>query len=107
MKAIIETLSPNGNAIRFETPDALQLDELLKTLPSIERKLVAAGYQPNAERHYPKTPDGLPICPKHSEVMRERNKQGDIWYSHQVKAAHGAELYCRGHAGKSSPGWEA
>ncbi len=52
------------------------------------------------------TPDGLPICPKHGEVMTRREKQGDTWYSHQVTdPATGEVTYCRGHEGKNSPGW--
>lgn len=105
MKAIIETISPNGYAVKFESPEA-ELAQLLAILPKIEASLAAAKYQPNSERHYPKTPDGTPICPKHGEVMREREKQGDTWYSHKVVGPDGQEHYCRGHAGKLSPGWE-
>jgi len=111
MKAIIDTISPNGNAIRFETPEE-PLEELLKHLPALERKLEAAGYMANAERHYPKTPSGEPICPKHMEVMDAREKQGDHWFSHKVLGENGQPVmvdgkpvYCRGHAGKLSPGW--
>ena len=107
MKAIIETISPNGFTVSFETEfDQLELDKLLATLPKIEMALTEAGYMANSERHYPKTPDGLPICPKHGEVMREREKQGDTWYSHVVDGPNGEKFYCRGHAGKNSPGWE-
>lgn len=105
MKAVIETISPSGYAVRFESPEG-ELTQLLVTLPKIEAALTEAGYLANSERHYPKTPDGLPICPKHGEVMRTREKQGDTWFSHRVTAPDGSEHYCRGHAGKSSPGWE-
>ena len=52
------------------------------------------------------TPDGLPLCPRHGDVMRKREKQGDTWYSHRViDPATGEELFCRGYGSKSSPGW--
>ena len=106
MKAIIETISPNGNAVRFETPEE-SLDELLKHLPALERKLTTVGYQPNATREWPKTPEGNPICPKHGAPMKKREKQGDTWYSHQiVDPKTGEECWCKGYADKSSPGWE-
>lgn len=105
MKAFIDTISPEGFAIRFETPDE-SLDDLMNHLPALERKLSAAGYLPNATREWPKTPDGTPICPKHGTVMRLREKQGDTWYSHSIHdPATGKDEYCRGYADKSSPGW--
>ena len=51
------------------------------------------------------TPEGLPICPKHGDVMSKREKQGDVWYSHRVLDGHGQEHYCRGYDSKKSPGW--
>lgn len=105
MKAQIKTISPNGYEIVFEVEHEDRV-KLLASLPKFETELTAAGYLANSERHYPKTPDGLPICPKHGEVMWEREKQGDTWYSHKVIDAAGHEHYCRGHAGKNSPGWD-
>lgn len=106
MKSIIHTISPNGFEVDFESGEVENFSKFLETLPKIEAQLAAAGYQPNAERHYPRTPDGSPICPKHGEVMKAREKQGDTWYSHRITAPDGSEHFCRGHAGKSSPGWE-
>ena len=38
--------------------------------------------------------------------MREREKQGDTWYSHSVTdPTSGEVLYCKGRPGKDSPGW--
>jgi len=105
MKATIVTISSNGYTVIFETPEA-DLAKLLPTLARIETQLGEAGYQANAVREYPKTPTGEPICPKHGEPMRLREKQGDEWYSHTVTAPDGSKHYCRGHAGKSSPGWD-
>jgi hypothetical protein len=70
--------------------------------------LVARGYRPARSGDlYARTPEGLPLCPKHGVPMRERNKQNDTWYSHaMVHPQTGEELYCRGHAGSNSPGWE-
>lgn len=106
MKAVIHTISPKGYAVNFESGDDWTLDQLLAKLPKIEAQLSEAGYQANAELSFPKLPDGTPICPKHREPMKLREKQGDTWYSHKVVAADGQEHYCRGHAGKNSPGWE-
>jgi len=105
MKATIVTISPNGYTVVFETPEA-DLAKLLPTLGKIEAQLTEAGYLANSERLYPRTPDGLPICPKHGEVMSAREKQGDRWHSHKVTAPDGTEHFCRGHAGKNSPGWD-
>lgn len=105
MKAMIETISPSGNVVRFETPE-METEDLLKALPQMEKVLEKSGYLPNAERHYPKTPNGEPICPRHGDVMPLREKQGDTWYSHKVEGSNGEEFWCRGHAGKLSPGWD-
>lgn len=51
------------------------------------------------------TAEGLPICPRHNVPMRRREKQGDHWHSHCVKAADGSEYYCRGYPGPDSPGY--
>lgn len=108
MKAIIQTISPNGFAVTIESDEfgGEKLAGVLAALPGIERQLIAAGYQPNATREWPKTPTGEPICPKHGAPMRLREKQGDTWYSHKITAPDGSEHYCRGYADKSSPGWE-
>lgn len=106
MKAIIHTISPNGYAVDFEGGEVDNLAKFLDNLPKIEAQLAAAGYVANAEVTFPKLPDGTPICPKHREPMKLREKQGDTWYSHKVYDPDGLELYCRGHAGKNSPGWQ-
>ncbi len=69
--------------------------------------LLARGYRPaRAGDGWQRTPEGHPLCPKHRVPMRLRSKQGDEWWSHQVVDARtGEELYCRGYAGPSSPGW--
>lgn len=50
-------------------------------------------------------PDGTPICPKHHAPMRQREKQGDSWWSHNV-GTKDAPVYCKGYHGKDSPGYE-
>lgn len=50
------------------------------------------------------TPNGTPICPKHGVPMTKREKQGDVWYSHNTGTAE-HPLYCRGRRGNDSPGW--
>lgn len=78
--------------------DVLQAVQLLPRTPGLE--LVEAG------REWRTLPDGTPICPKHGVPMRKREKQGDEWYSHSVEVG-GRACYCKGYAGKDSPGWEA
>src|SRR5712692_7839788 len=70
--------------------------------------LLQRGYRPaGAGDGWQRTPEGMPICPKHGAVMRERLKQGDSWHSHVVvNPATGEEIYCRGYAGPNSPGWQ-
>jgi hypothetical protein len=104
MKATITTISPSSYLVAFETPD-MRLEELIGQLPKLERILAGAGYLPNGEMM--KSPEGLPICPRHGEVMRQREKQGDAWYSHKVvDPATGEVAYCKGRPGKDSPGWD-
>ena len=68
---------------------------------------IAAAMQAQEAKTYTWTPEGLPICPKHGAVMRKREKQGDVWYSHRViDPATAEELYCRGYHGKNSPGFD-
>ncbi len=104
MKATITTISPSSYLVAFETPD-MRLEELIGQLPKLERILAGAGYLPNGEMM--KSPEGLPICPRHGEVMRQREKQGDAWYSHKVVNPTTGEIsYCKGRPGKDSPGWD-
>lgn len=64
------------------------------------------GFSPPQEpQRWQTLPDGTPICPKHHVPMRLREKQGDQWHSHSVEA-DGKVLYCKGYAGKDSPGYE-
>ena len=72
------------------------------------QQLARLGFRPNAAGDaWPRTPEGLPICPKHGLVMQKREKQGDIWYSHQITdPATGEITYCRGYPSPNSPGYE-
>lgn len=102
-KITIHTINPNGWPVDFEiTPEPGRLDEALI-------KLAGWGYSPaptaEAARGFQYTPEGDPICPKHGEVMRKREKQGDTWHSHGVADDQGNKHYCRGYASKNSPGW--
>lgn len=105
MKAVIHTISPAGFEVDFESPDG-ELAKLLPMLSKIEAQLSEAGYVANATLAFPQLPDGTPVCPKHREPMKLREKQGDQWHSHKVLAPDGTEHYCRGYAGKNSPGWQ-
>lgn len=102
-KITIKTVNPQGWPVDFEiTPENGRLQEAIA-------KLENWGFSPaptaEAARSPHMTHDGLPICPKHHAPMKKREKQGDTWYSHQITDGQGNELYCRGYASKSSPGW--
>ena len=73
---------------------------------AVQRLLPEAGIEPvRAAPRWETTAEGLPICPKHGVPMRRREKQGDVWHSHNV-GEPGEEVYCRGYPGKDSPGWD-
>ena len=81
------------------------MTQLIASLTGIQDELLRAGYLPNSE--LPRSPEGLPICTRHSTPMREREKQGDTWYSHSVtNPTPGEILYCKGRPGKDSPEWD-
>ncbi len=96
----VSALHPSGFEIRLQVPS---LDALEPTIAD----LLQRGYRPaRAGDGWQRTPEGLPLCPKHRVPMRQREKQGDTWYSHAVvQPQTGEELYCRGYAGPNSPGW--
>jgi hypothetical protein len=99
MKAQIKTLSSNNYEVTWEIEV-----ELIQDLPTFEGNLAGAGYLPTGEA--PRSPEGLPICSRHGEVMRSREKQGDEWFSHSViDPTTGERVYCKGRPGKDSPGW--
>ena len=72
----IKTIHPSGWPITFEIePADPKLHNLIK-------KLYTLGFRPDiAGDTWMRTPEGLPICPKHGEVMSKREMQGDTWYS--------------------------
>jgi len=96
----IHALHPSGWPVTFE------IEESDGKLGECLAKLEKWGYRPGiAGDTWPRTPEGVPICPKHGEVMGRREKQGDVWHSHSVKDTLGQEHYCRGYPGKNSPGY--
>lgn len=102
-KIVIHTISPKGWPVDFEiTPERGRLDE---SIIFLEEHGFSPAPTAEASRDMQYTPEGLPICPKHGEVMRKREKQGDTWHSHRVKDEQGNEHFCRGYASKNSPGW--
>ncbi len=103
MEAQIKTISGSNYEVIFTT-EFDTYGEMLDCLPNIEAQLANAGYLPTGEA--PHSPEGLPLCVKHGEVMREREKQGDTWYSHSVIDPNtGEKVFCKGRPGKDSPGW--
>lgn len=95
----VYAVHPAGYLVEFALDEGEHLADAVEVL--VERE-----YRPSHGDAWPRTPDGLPICPKHGEVMAQREKQGDTWFSHKVTDAAGEVLFCRGYPGKSSPGWE-
>ena len=78
--------------------------QLTASLADIQDELLKPGYLPNGEP--PRTAEGLPLCTRHATPLRQREKQGDTWYSHSVTdPTTGQILYCNGRPGKDSPGW--
>ncbi len=103
MKAVITTISPKTYVTTFEA-EAGSLMQLIASLADIQDALLQKGYLPNGE--LPRTAEGLPICTRHAVPLRQREKQGDTWYSHSVTdPTTGQILYCKGRPGKDSPGW--
>lgn len=85
----------------YELRIGVTFEELSPTL----RRLSARGYTPTREPVL--TAEGLPICPRHGVPMQQRNRDGDIWYSHKlVHPETGETVYCRGYASASSPGYD-
>ncbi len=97
----ITALHPTGFAVCLEVTS-------LDHVESVIHDLLRRGYRPAIGGDgWARTPEGLPLCPRHQVAMRPREKQGDTWHSHQVPDPRtGASLYCRGYASPSSPGWE-
>ncbi len=97
----ITALRPSGLAV---TVDVATLDQVEAAVADLRRR----GDRPATRtgEGWARTPDGLPLGPRHHVPMRPREKPGDTWYSHQVPDPRtGALLYCRGDASPSRPGW--
>lgn len=102
-KITIHTLNQNNWPVDFEiAPENGALD---KAIAYLEGKGFTPAPTPADSKDLQWTAEGLPLCPKHGEVMKKREKQGQTWYSHTVEDDHGQKHYCRGYASKSSPGW--
>jgi hypothetical protein len=78
------------------------LEEILLELRAVRAEL--ADMKTRSADGWQRTPEGLPICPKHNVVMAKREKQGDTWYSHKIETPDGDE-YCRGYATKNGTAW--
>jgi hypothetical protein len=90
-----------GFEVVFEVPDLAAVDGMIS-------ELQRQGYRPTlAGDGWQRTPDGLPLCPKHGAVMTKREKQVDAWHSHRViDPRTGEEHYCRGYpTGKAGDGY--
>ena len=83
----------------------LHIPVTFEELPATMRRLAARGYTPSREPVL--TAEGLPICPRHGVPMQQRNRNGDLWFSHKmVYPETGETVYCRGYASASSPGYD-
>ena len=81
------------------------MTQLIASLADIQDELLKAGYLPNGE--LPRTAEGLPICTRHNTPLRQREKQGDTWYSHSLTDPTTGEIvYCKGRPGNDSPAWQ-
>ena len=87
----IHARHPSGFAI---TVEVLSLDAVGAMIVRLQQQ----GDRPaRASDGWPRSPDGLPLCPKHGAVMT-RETQGDAWYAHRVIDPHtGEERSCRGY----------
>lgn len=102
----VDAVSPRGFPVHLTFADIsiAQLDGHIS-------KLAELGYTPPsapaaaAPAQWQTLPDGTPICPKHHAPMKEREKQGDRWYSHNV-GSKDAPIYCKGYHGPDSPGYD-
>ena len=83
----------------------LHIPVTFEELPATMRRLASRGYTPSREPVL--TAEGLPICPRHGVPMQQRNRNGDLWFSHKlVHPETGETMYCRGYASASSPGYD-
>jgi hypothetical protein len=78
--------------------DVVKIVRNLAEIPQIELVPPAPTWQA--------LPDGTPICPKHGVPMRQREKQGDTWHSHNVAGEGETPCYCKGYRGADSPGYD-
>lgn len=85
---------PEGFECRF-TFDIAKLEPVVTWL-------LEHDFRPQLGFQY--TPEGLPVCPRHGIPMVKREKQGDVWYSHNIGTEENP-LWCRGYRHNSSPGW--
>ena len=87
----IHARHPSGFAVTVEVPSLDAVDAMVT-------RLHQQGYRPACAGEWQRTPDGLPLCPKHGAVMSKREKHGDAWHSHRVLDPHtGAERSCWGY----------
>ena len=67
----IRATHPAGYEVVVEVPSLDAVDAMIARLQQL-------GYRPAlAGDGWQRTPDGLPLCPKHGAVMTKREKQGD------------------------------
>ena len=97
----LTAVHPSGFEVSVPVPSLDAVDPIIADL-------LQRGYRPaRSGDFWERTPEGLPICPKHRVPMRQRLKQGDEWFSHSViNKTTGELVYCRGYKSPSSPGWE-
>jgi hypothetical protein len=84
----VQARHPSGYLVRFEC-ERDKIDAVVKWLQEND-------YSPDLQGDgWRRTPDGLPLCGKHSAAMPKRERQGDSWFSHAVQRGD-ITLYCRG-----------
>jgi hypothetical protein len=103
LDASITAIHPAGFTIQIHLHNK-GYDELDATIDALEQ----LGYRPSRSGDgWERTPEGLPICPKHRVPMRQRLKQGDELFSHGITNRTTGELvYCKGYKSPSSTGFD-
>jgi len=100
-RGTIQARHPSGFVVTVLCQDVIHIDKAVQWLQERHYVPVMEGDQ------WRRTPEGLPICPKHGVVMPQREKQGDIWHAHSIvpNGNEDAKTYCRGYPSKHGTGW--
>jgi hypothetical protein len=92
MRMVVKLVHPLGFPCEIDL-----LEEEAGDVDTLLASMLQRGYRPQSGE-WPKGPGGGPLCLKHGGIeMQQRERQGDVWYSHKIVTGAGEELYCRGY----------